>query len=99
MKFIDLHCDTIDRLLELTKTFNNLYIDISYYATDYYLSNLNKLLEFDNTKIIIGTDINGVIYRKLNNPEKIISNLYDKFYKLHRLNNFNIAIKNIFLTK
>ena len=86
-------------LLELTKTFNNLYIDISYSATDYYLSNLNKLLEFDNKKIIIGTDINGVIYRKLNNPEKVISNLYDNFYKLHRLGNFNIAIQNIFLNK
>jgi hypothetical protein len=88
-----------ETLIELMKTYNNLYVDVSYSAVNYYLNNLNKLLEFDNKKVIIGTDINPVIYRQMDNPIEHSLKLYDKFYKLHRLGNFNIAIKNIFAPK
>lgn len=99
------HCGMYDKcnfelihetLIDLMNSHDNLYVDISYYATDYYLNNPDKLLEFDNKKVIIGTDINSVIDRQMDNPESHCKKLYDKFYKLHRLNNFNIAIKNIF---
>ena len=85
-----------ETLIYLMKEHNNLYVDISYTAVDYYLNNLEKLLEFDNKKVIIGTDINSVIDRQIDNPESHCKELYNKFYKLHRLGNFNIAIKNIF---
>ena len=85
-----------ETLVELMKTYSNLYVDVSYTAVDYYLNNPNKLLEFDNKKVIIGTDINSVIDRQIDNPESHCKELYNKFYKLHRLGNFNIAIKNIF---
>jgi hypothetical protein len=85
-----------ETLVELMNSYNNLYVDISYSAVDFYLSNPNKLLEFNNKKVIIGADINPVIHRQMDNPESHCKELYDKFYKLHRLGNFNIAIKNIF---
>ena len=85
-----------ETLTYLMKAHNNLYVDVSYTAVDYYLNNPNKLLEFDNKKVIIGTDINSVIDRQIDNPESHCKELYNKFYKLHRLGNFNIAIKNIF---
>ena len=85
-----------ETLVELMNSYNNLYVDVSYSAVNYYLNNLNKLLEFDNKKVIIGTDINSVIDRQIDNPESHCKELYNKFYKLHRLGNFNIAIKNIF---
>lgn len=85
-----------ETIIDLMKTYNNLYVDISYSAVDFYLNNPNKLLEFDNKKVIIGTDINPVIYRRINNPIEHSLKLYDKFYKLHRFGNFNTAINNIF---
>ena len=85
-----------ETLIELMNTNKNLYVDISYSAVDYYLNNPEKLLEFDYKKVIIGTDINLVIDRQENNPEAYIKDLYNKFYKLHRLGNFNVAIKTIF---
>lgn len=85
-----------DTLIDLMKTHDNLYVDISYSAVDYYLTNSNKLLEFDNKKVILGTDINPVIHRRINDPIEYVTELYDNFYKLNRLGNFNIAIRNIF---
>lgn len=85
-----------DTLIDLMKSRDNLYVDISYTAVDYYLNNVEKLLEFDNKRVIIGTDINFVIDRTMDNPIEYSLKLYDNFYKLHRFGNFNIAIKNIF---
>lgn len=83
-------------MLQLTNEYNNLYLDISYYASEYYLNNINKLLKLNSNKIIIGTDINAVIGRIKNEPIKYVSKLYNNFYKLHKLGNFNTAIKYIF---
>jgi hypothetical protein len=89
--------DYIDDVVKnLIKHHDNLYIDISYSAVDFYLSNPERLFEFDNKRVIIGTDINSVIDRQMDSPESHCKELYNKFYKLHRLGNFNIAIKNIF---
>ena len=70
-----------ETLVELMNTYNNLYVDISYSAVDFYLNKPERLLEFDNKKVIIGTDINPVIYRQMNNPTEHSLNLYNKFYK------------------
>ena len=78
------------------KIYSTQLCDISYSAVDYYLNNPDKLLQFDNKRVIIGTDINSVIGRQIDNPSEHAKKLYDNFYKLHRLGNFNIAIKNMF---
>ena len=88
-----------ETLIDLMNSYNNLYVDISYTAVDYYLNNLNKLLQLDNKKVIIGTDINCVIERRIDNPSEYTKKLYDKFYKLHKFGNFNFAIKTIFAPK
>lgn len=85
-----------DTVLDLTKQFDNAYVDISYSAVNYYLQNSNKLLQFDNKKVIIGTDMNPVIGRQTDDPIECSKHIYDNFYRLHRLGNFDIAIKRIF---
>lgn len=85
-----------ETLINLMNSHDNLYVDISYTAVDYYLNNLNKLLQFDGKRVIIGTDINSVIGRRIDNSSEHVKKLYDKFYKLHKFGNFNIAIKTIF---
>ena len=42
-----------ETLVELMKVHNNLYVDISHDATNFYLKNIDKLLKFDNNKVII----------------------------------------------
>lgn len=85
-----------ETLIELMKAYNNLYVDISHDATIFYLKNINKLLEFDSTKVIIGTDINLAIKRVIDNPSKEISKIYNNFNKLSKMGNFNISIKKLF---
>ena len=81
------HCGMFDNcnyelihetLVDLMNSHNNLYVDISYSAVDYYVNNPNKLLQFDNKRVIIGTDINSVIGRRINNPSEHIKKIYDK---------------------
>lgn len=88
-----------EKLVDLMNSHNNLYVDISYSAVDFYLNRPDKLLQFDINRVIIGTDINSVIGRQIDNPVEHVKQLYDKFYKIHRLGNFNVAIKNIFALK
>lgn len=99
------HCGMFDKCdyeaihtaaLDFTKIFNNLYVDMSYSAMKYYINNPDKLLKFDNNRIIIGTDINPVIGRFIDNPISYSKDIYDNFYRLHRLGNFNVAITHIF---
>jgi hypothetical protein len=83
-------------IIDLMNSYNNLYVDISHDATIFYLKNINKLLEFDSTKVIIGTDINLAIKRVIDNPSKEINKIYDNFNKLSKMGNFNISIKKLF---
>lgn len=85
-----------ETLIDLMKSYYNLYVDISHDATIFYLKNINKLLEFDSTKVIIGTDINLAIKRVIDNPSKEISKIYSNFNKLSKMGNFNISIKKLF---
>lgn len=85
-----------ETLVELMKVHKNLYVDISHDATNFYLKNIDKLLKFDNNKVIIGTDINLAIKRVIDNPSKEVNEIYDNFNKLSKMGNFNISIKKLF---
>lgn len=85
-----------ETLVELMKVHNNLYVDISHDATNFYLKNIDKLLKFDNNKVIIGTDINLAIKRVIDDPSKEVNEIYDNFNKLSKMGNFNISIKKLF---
>jgi hypothetical protein len=93
------NCDYLsihNTILKLMHTFNNMYVDISYNATDFYIKNIDKLLELNSYKVILGTDINLVIERVMDNPNEIIDDLYNKFHLLQRFGNYDYNVKQLF---
>lgn len=44
----------------LQQTFHNLYLDVSWVALDYFLENKHKLANLDNTRLLLGSDNNGL---------------------------------------
>lgn len=84
-------------IIDLMNSYDNLYVDISYTASDFYIKNINKLLELNSSKVIIGTDVNPAIGRVIDDPIEHINELYDKFNRLNKLGNFNYNIKKLFI--
>lgn len=92
-------CDYVGihyKILKLMNTYNNLYVDISHDAIDFYIKNINKLLELNNSRVIIGTDINPAIGRVIDNPLQTANTIYDKFNTLNKLGDFNNTTKKLF---
>lgn len=86
-----------ETLVDLMKSYDNLYVDISYAASDFYIKHINRLLELNDSKVIIGTDVNPAIGRVIDNPIEHTNKLYDKFNRLNKLGNFNYNIKKLFI--
>lgn len=86
-----------ETIIDLMNSYDNLYVDISYTASEFYVKHINKLLELDSSKVIIGTDINPVIGRVIDDPIEHTDELYDKFNRLNNLGNFNYNIKKLFI--
>lgn len=86
-----------ETIIDLMNSYDNLYVDISYAASDFYVKHINKLLELNSSKVIIGTDVNPAIGRVIDNPTEHTNELYDKFNRLNKLGNFNYNIKKLFI--
>jgi hypothetical protein len=86
-----------ETIIDLMNSYDNLYVDISYTASDFYIKHINKLLELNSSKVIIGTDINPAIGRVIDDPIEHTNELYDNFNKLNKLGNFNYNIKKLFI--
>lgn len=71
---------------ELMKKYPNLWLDISYVAADYFVENTFRLYNMDLDRVIIGTDLNPVLYK--NNMETIIK------YNVGKYNTLSINIDN-----
>ena len=61
-------------------------MDISYVATDYFVEHTFRLYNMDLDRVIIGTDLNLVLYK--NNMETIIK------YNVGKYNTLSINIDN-----
>ena len=86
-----------ETIIDLMRSHDNLYVDISYAASDFYINNTNKLLELNSSKVIIGTDVNPAIGRVIDDPIEHTNELYDNFNRLNKLGNFNYNIKKLFI--
>ena len=51
-------------VVDLMKKYSNLWVDISYIALDYFISNYMKLYNLDLDRIILGSDINIKMFGK-----------------------------------
>lgn len=84
-------------VLELLKTYNNLYVDLSTLKTrGYYLSNTNKLLQLPVNRVIIGSDINPIAKEVLPNPERFSKQCYAQLNKLSKFASYQSNIDKLF---
>lgn len=87
--------ETFINVCGLMSEFQNLYVDISYDALNYFIVNQNKLLQLPPNRIFIGSDIN-LSMKKLKGPMDI-ENEYKKMMSVSRLiPNNDINIKTLF---
>jgi hypothetical protein len=86
-----------ETIIDLMNSYDNLYVDISYASSDFYITHINKLLELNSSKVIIGTDCNPAIGRVIDNPIEHTNELYNKFNRLNKLGDFNYNIKKLFI--
>jgi hypothetical protein len=84
-------------VLELLKTYNNLYVDLSTLKTrGYYLYNTNKLLQLPVNRVIIGSDINPIAKEVLSNPEGFSKQCYAQLNKLSKFASYQSNIDKLF---
>lgn len=80
-------------VLGLLNDFNNLYIDISYTATNYFLTNSNKLCMLQG-RAFFGSDINPILRR--NHGTSAVAIEYNKLNKLNNIMNGDIVLRKLF---
>lgn len=90
-------CDNnfvFDNIIKLCTIYKNLFIDISYSATNYFLAHLDNIKQLPPNKVLIGSDLNPVL------QDHDDTSLYDKEYKklniLNQYINCNIATQKLF---
>lgn len=71
----------------LMKTYHNLWCDISWKATDYFIKNPLRILNLNTSHLIIGSDIN-----KFNCSEDSVRHIWNK---LHKFDGFIKSDRNI----
>ena len=82
---------------ELLYRYSNLYVDLSTIKTrEFYINNLEKLLELPYNHTIVGTDINPIISSVIDNPKDFARQCYDQMEQLYKVGNFDNVISNIF---
>lgn len=84
---------------EAQDNYDNLWIDISKHEScDFFLRNPNKLLQLDQNKIIIGTDINPILDYSvvIDDPYRYSVKCYDNVKRLRRLVDYTKNIKQLF---
>lgn len=91
--------DVFKYVKDLQKRYNNLWIDISKSeSVDYFLSNIDKLLQLDQNRIIAGTDLNPVVGYSvvIDDPFVYSKNCYDKLKLIRRFVDYTKNIKRLF---
>lgn len=111
MPIVLCHCGMVDNkenndkiyefILSLMQKYSNLYFDISYTASKYLLSNINRLITILNlykNRVLCGSDINPVIKvsKYVDNPKNHSKEQYSKLKKLLKLVDNTTVIKKLF---
>lgn len=72
--------------------FNNLWVDISYTALDFFQLNINKLQLLDKSRVILGTDFNNKLFGPNHTASK---ETQDIIYKLNSISKYIDSDTNI----
>lgn len=73
----DLKSYSYIQICQLMKSYDNLWVDISYEALDYFSKNILKLFNLQLNRVIVGTDINNKLLNK-ENCQDLINIILDK---------------------
>lgn len=111
MPIVLCHCGMVDNTIDndkiydfillLMQKYSNLYLDISYTASKYLLSNINRLITIINlykNRVLCGSDINPVIKVSefVDNPKQYSKKRYSELKKLLKLIDNTTVIKKLF---
>lgn len=88
----DLNGKIFDELVGMMSVFNNLWVDISYTALDFFDLNINRLQILDKSRVILGTDFNNKLFGPNHTPAK---ETQDIIYKLNRISKYIDSDTNI----
>lgn len=80
------HCGMCDgnetfaftQVCQMMMSHNNLWVDISYTAMDFFQSHIMLLNQLHWDRVVLGSDINNKLYGKNHNTEAELSAIYDK---------------------
>lgn len=92
----DLNGKIFDELVGMMLEFNNLWVDISYTALDFFDLNINKLQLLDKSRVILGTDFNNKLFGPNHDPEKETGTIITKLKKLSNYIDSDTNIKRLF---
>ena len=90
-------CDNnfvFDNIIKLCTIYKNLFIDISYSATNYFLAHLDNIKQLPPNKVLIGSDLNPVLQD--HNNTSLYDNEYKKLNTLNQYINCNITTQKLF---
>lgn len=73
----DLKSYSYIQICQLMRCYDNLWVDISYEALDYFSKNILKLFNLQLNRVIVGTDINNKLLNK-ENCQDLINTILDK---------------------
>lgn len=66
------------QVCQMMMSYNNLWIDISYTAMDFFASHIMLLNCLHWDRVVLGSDINNKLYGKNHNTEAELNTIYDK---------------------
>ena len=90
-------CDNnfvFDNIIKLCTIYKNLFIDISYSATNYFLVHLDDIKQLPPNKVLIGSDLNPILQD--HNNTSLYDNEYKKLNTLNQYINCNITTQKLF---
>lgn len=88
----DLDEKIFNEVIGMMSVYNNLWIDISYTALEFFNWNINKLNILDGSRVILGTDFNNKLFGANHNPAK---ETQDIIYKLNHVSKYIDSDTNI----
>jgi hypothetical protein len=80
----------------LASKYDNLWLDVSYTALDYFSEKPMNLFNFPNDRIIMGSDLNNKIYGENHDFEKEYNEICRKMNIIYKFVNTDKNISNLF---
>jgi hypothetical protein len=71
-----------ENAVRLQNQYDNLWIDISYSALDHLYDNIDKVIQYDPTRIIVGTDLNNKLWGPNHNTPAEVRSIITKYKNL-----------------